>query len=379
MAQQIHSVIGVRVLVVTTDFPPAPGGIQTVLFKTISHFQSFEPIVVAPDHPHAEVFDRGAPFEIHRVPLGIRGSSRPARWADLALLIGLSQAKSVQLRPNVLLCGHPFVSMVGWARKKTRKTPYAVCAYGRELLVKRRLLRTTLNGAGAIFSISRHTDNLLHDIGVLADRIVRLPLAPDAPIQESGNFGSGTMVTAARMDDLYKGHDVMIRAMPLVLAKVPKAHWVVIGGGTLRSYYERLATSLGVSESITFAGHVSRAERDRLLAQADVMVMPSRDRQIDGGAEGFGLAYIEAGAAGKPVVGGRAGGVPDAVIDGVTGVLVDPEDPLEVAEAVIGMLKDLDRSKEMGENGRKRVEENLSWERSANIVEENLIRLLGSR
>jgi phosphatidylinositol alpha-1,6-mannosyltransferase len=214
------------------------------------------------------------------------------------------------------------------------------------------------------------------------EKMVQIPCAPDcdSSLQEwvddiSYPANRCLLLTVARMDDLYKGHDIMLRAMPLIAARVPHVRWVVVGDGKWRSYYEKMAHALGVQDRVHFLGTVSESERDKMLASCDVFVMVSRDRQIDGGGEGFGLVYLEANAFGKPVVAGRVAGALDAVVDGVTGLLVNPEDEFEVAEAVIALLTNPARAAQLGQQGRDRVQQNFTWDRTAAAVEEVLYKV----
>jgi phosphatidylinositol alpha-1,6-mannosyltransferase len=161
----------------------------------------------------------------------------------------------------------------------------------------------------------------------------------------------------------------MLRAMPLIRAKVPEARWIVVGDGVLRSYYERMAQTLGVRDVVHFLGPLSPTHRDRWLQGCDVFLMVSRDRKIDGGGEGFGIVYLEANAFAKPVVAGRAGGALDAVVDGVTGLLVDPENEVEVADAVVKLLTHPEWAEHLGRQGQERVRHDFTWEKTAAAVE----------
>ncbi len=162
-----------------------------------------------------------------------------------------------------------------------------------------------------------------------------------------------TIVTIARIEERYKGHDTLVRALPLVLAKVPDAQWVVIGDGSLRPGLEALAESYGVAQAVRFLGVVSDEERNLWLRRARLLAMPSRLPAGGFAGEGFGIVYLEAGAYGKPVVAGNVGGALDSVRDGETGLLVDPTDPLLVAEAITRLLLDTELARRLGEAGRR--------------------------
>jgi phosphatidylinositol alpha-1,6-mannosyltransferase len=138
-----------------------------------------------------------------------------------------------------------------------------------------------------------------------------------------------------------------------VLAKVPHAQWVVIGDGSLRAGLEAMAASYGISQSVRFLGAVSDEQRNLWLRRAHLLAMPSRLPAGGFAGEGFGIVYLEAGAYGKPVVAGNVGGALDAVRDGETGLLVEPTDPLLVADAITRLLLDSELARRLGEAGRR--------------------------
>jgi phosphatidylinositol alpha-1,6-mannosyltransferase len=167
-----------------------------------------------------------------------------------------------------------------------------------------------------------------------------------------------------------KGHDTVIRAMPEVLNRVPDAAYVIVGGGPESERLVRLAEDTGVARHVHLLGRLPRGEMVGLLSRCDVLVMPSR--QVGTSVEGFGIVFLEAGALGKPVVGGRSGGIPDAIEEGVTGLLVDPEDTVALAEAITSILADPDLAGRMGEAGRERVERLFTWDKVAERILESL-------
>lgn len=160
------------------------------------------------------------------------------------------------------------------------------------------------------------------------------------------------LVSVARLTP-WKGHEALLRAMPLVLSRQPDARLIVVGTVAFWSegYLEELqslASELGISYAVVWTGH--RTDVADLLRLAEVFVLPSKD-------EPFGRAIVEAMATGKPVVAGRTGGVPEICPDGETGYLVDPDSPEEIADAIIALLSDPGRAREMGEKGCLRARE----------------------
>jgi phosphatidylinositol alpha-1,6-mannosyltransferase len=227
-----------------------------------------------------------------------------------------------------------------------------------------------LRRASMVVASSRFTQTSVLSLGVSPDRVRILhpganvapedatsaPPSPDRPF---------TLLSVSRLVDLYKGHDTVIRALPLIHSKCPATRYVIVGGGPLRDYLQRLAGTLGVEQHVVFLGDVSDDTREALYQNCDVFVQLSREARSGGGAEGFGIVCLEASAAGKPVVAGRAGGLPDAVKDGVSGLLVDPSNLGHVAEAIASLLLDSSRRMRMGQAGRARVLRAFTWERMA--------------
>jgi phosphatidylinositol alpha-1,6-mannosyltransferase len=207
-----------------------------------------------------------------------------------------------------------------------------------------------------VVAVSGYTAELAVGLGATPARLAVIPPGVDFnPLPSALRLRRPTVLTVSRIADRYKGHDVMVRALPLVRARVPDAQWVVVGDGPLRADIERLAAEHGVAEAIRFCGAVDNAARDRWLSRAHVFAMPSRVSDDRRTGEGFGIVYLEAGVHGLPVVAGRAGGALDAVVDGETGVLVDPTDHVQVAGALSDLLTNCERAARMGAAGRERA------------------------
>jgi phosphatidylinositol alpha-1,6-mannosyltransferase len=158
-----------------------------------------------------------------------------------------------------------------------------------------------------------------------------------------------------------KGHETAIRALPSLVKEWPDLRYLVVGDGPERGRLESLAAELGVAANVSFLGRVPEAELLAAYKAADVYVQPSV--VVDGVTEGYGISFVEAGAAGLPVVGGRCGGVIEAVVDGVTGFLVTPGDAPDFARAVSTLLRDGDLRRRMGDAG-KRLAEERTWDKT---------------
>ena len=158
-----------------------------------------------------------------------------------------------------------------------------------------------------------------------------------------------------------KGQDTLVEALPEIVATYPDAHLVIIGVGPRLEYIHKRAIQLGVLENISFLGRARYQELPRLISLGEIFAMPSRSRFGGLEIEGLGIVYLEASACGLPVVGGIAGGAPDALIEGETGFAVDGRSASEVARAIKILLHDPRRAKAMGERGRQWIAQEWEW------------------
>jgi phosphatidylinositol alpha-1,6-mannosyltransferase len=181
-----------------------------------------------------------------------------------------------------------------------------------------------------------------------------------ALVKRYGLKGKKVILTLARLV-VRKGQDQVIRALPRVIQRVPQAVYLLAGQGGDEPRLRNLARSLNLHDRCIFTGYISEDELVDHYNLADVYIMPSREIGEKGDVEGFGITFLEAGACGKPVVGGRSGGVPDAVVDGQTGILVDPTDVDQIAEVLSQLLTDEPYARRLGQGGRQRVLETLQW------------------
>ena len=159
-----------------------------------------------------------------------------------------------------------------------------------------------------------------------------------------------------------KGQDKLIESMPAVLKRIPNAHLVLVGEGPYLQHLEKLTDKLSLRNHVTFAGRILYDELPKYLSAADLFAMPSRSRFFGLEVEGLGIVYLEASACGIPVVAGKSGGAPDAVIEGVTGLCVDGTNADQIASAVIEICSDAARASHMGAAGRNWIVDQWRWE-----------------
>lgn len=264
--------------------------------------------------------------------------------------------------------------------------PYGVIVYGTELLLieakirrsrfKRGTAGSIIGKAAVIVAISRWTADLARN--VLSTLELEVPVEtvplgttpshfrpgvdPTAVRRKFGLNGGPWLLTVARLE-WHKGIDTMMKALPAVRAAHPTARYAIAGVGDRLPQLEQLHQQLGLGDAVRFLGAVSDEELPALYNAADLYVGASRRHDLL--VEGFGISLVEASACGLAVVGGRSGGVPDAVREGETGILVDPDDPAAVAAGVNVLLSDPERRKRLGAAGRRAVESYYNWDRVA--------------
>jgi phosphatidylinositol alpha-1,6-mannosyltransferase len=360
-------------LVLTPDYPPARGGIQHLLHRVVTALPA-ESTVVTRAASGADDWDARAGHIVVRPRRALAH-----RRTHLAVLNAVGIREAIRLRPDAILCGHVFTAPAGLVLRRVLNAPLALYLYADELPAHRWLTRLALRQSDLAIAISRYTAELALDLGARPDRLELVPPGVDLPPPRRVPRSSvPTLVTVARLEDRYKGHDVVLRALGRIRREVPGARWVVIGDGALRPELEQLARDLGVDDAVEFAGAVDDAERDRRLDEAHVFVMPSRLPPPGAGGEGFGIVYLEAALHELPVVAGQAGGAMDAVVDGETGLLVpDPADPVQVADAVLALLNDPDRAKRLGQAGAERAR-GYAWPNVARRVDAALRRVVAA-
>ena len=368
-------------VLLTTDFPPVLGGISNYLFNVYRQFDLQRMTLIAPQHPDAGRFDAAQAYSAKRFRAGLDVPGVRGAWQVWRMYSGAEKLIK-QNRRLVLHCGHVNAALAARKLKQRYGTPYLLWTHALEIMDK--WLRTSvlpaMLDADLVIANSEFTRAFIASAGVPESRIVKIRPGAD-PLrfrpgldcselaQRLGVTGRPTLLTVSRIvkANRYKGHDAVLRALPKVVRAVPDVAYVIVGDGDDLGYLHRLASECGVGEHVRFAGRVSEAELPLLYNACDAFVMCSREDRSRRGilAEGFGIALLEASGCGKPVIAGRSGGVPDAVRDGITGLLVNPVDGEEIAAAILKILQEPGVATALGNNGRKWVESEMNWSRAA--------------
>ena len=376
-----------KVLIVSNDFPPRRGGIQSFVHALASRMPAGSVVVYAPSWDGAAAFDAWQPFPVIRHPTSLmlpvptvgRRAARTLREHDCDTVLFGAAAPLGLLTPALRQAGARRVVAIthgheaGWAalpgaRALLRRIGdhVDVLTYLGEYFRVRLARALSAAAAARMVRLAPGVDNGAFRPGVGGDEI-----------RERLGLGNRPVVVCVSRMVPRKGQDTLIRAWPQVLAAATGAGaggpvLLLVGDGPYRAELERLAQRTGVSRSVVFTGAVPLAELPAHYAAGNVFAMPCRTRRGGLDVEGLGIVYLEASASGLPVVGGDSGGAPDAILDGETGYVVPGRDTGEVAGRIAELLADPAGAAAMGEKGAAWVDREWRWD----LVAERLWQIL---
>lgn len=363
-------------LFITNDFPPRDGGIQTFIFELVKRFDPASVTVLASKYDGDVQFDSTLPFRVVRANTSVLLPTLATR--NLARQIIVETAAT-----RVVYGAAAPLGLLTSALRNMGITTFIGITHGHEAgwsitPITRQLLRRIGSNVDVLTYLGNYTRERIGRILPQENYDAMRQLAPavDAEVFTPANRSAGqklrneaglgnkrVIVCVSRLMER-KGQDTLINAMPEILTSVPNAHLLIVGGGSYEKTLRSLVESHGLDSDVTFTGKVSFEELAYWYAAGDVFAMPCRTRIAGWDVEGLGIVFLEASATGLPVVAGDSGGAPDAVIDGVTGFVVDGESLSNVAARITQLLKDPQLCEQMGRNGREWVENNWTWERS---------------
>ena len=372
-----------RSLLLAASFPPALGGVETLLYQTNRRL-SDPPLVLAPAPASAD----DALVRPVCVNLAGRVAYRPLwqlhpslHYAQTFWRPALAAART--WRPGVIQAGHIYLAPLAWLVSRQLRLPFVVYAYGQEVWrggrpmgvkpLDARLRGSALKAAQRVLVPGSFTAGLLTDWQVSPERIVTVPYGAD-PRPPTPPPSGETFLSVARLIPR-KGIDTVIRALPSL---PPSVNYRIVGAGPDARRLRHLATSLGVDQRVHFLGRLDDQALTDEYRRCTIFVLPAR-RTADGDLEGYGLVYFEAAAWGRPVISGRSGGEVDAVVDGETGVLVDGDSVEQVSRTIRALLADPARLQSLGAGGRQRVQTTHNWQAAAATVDATLADLAEKR
>ena len=373
-------------LLLTSNFPPLYDGIASWMSQLARHYGNDAMLVSLGSEPGQEASDAKQGVRVDRLPVA------RARLRNLPGIIAWSRRASKLAREHQVSftwCGNlKPASYVAWSLCVLQGIPYGIILHGTELLqlrahgggIRKRLVaRTLLGGASVVVTNSEWTRaqtlELLTrlDIPVRADQVFAVPLGADldrfrngldtaAVRAKYGLNGGRWMLTVGRLVE-HKGQDQGLRALALLRESEPQLRYAVAGSGAYGAKLCALAEELGVVDRVKFIGHVADDDLPALYNVAELYLGASRVAVNH--VEGFGISLVEAAATSLPVVAGREGGMPEAVVDGETGLLADPYDPAALAAAIQRILRSPELAAQLGAEGRRVAERSYSWQRVA--------------
>lgn len=363
-----------RTLLLTNDFPPRPGGIQSFVHNLAVRQAPGSIVVYASTWRGAAAFDAEQPFEVVREPTGVllptrqvaRRAAEVARshgcdtvWFGAAAPLGLLAAGLRRRTGVVRAVAQTHGHEVGWAGLPGARTALRRIARDVDVVTylgdySRVRLAKAIDGLTDLRRLAPGVDVAAYHPGVNGGEVRARHGLTDRPV----------VVCVSRLVPR-KGQDALIRALPAIRRRVPDAALLVVGGGPHRATLERLARDAGVAAHVVFTGSVPWPDLPTHYAAGDVYAMPCRTRHAGLDVEGLGIVYLEASATGLPVVAGDSGGAPDAVREGETGYVVDGRDLAALADRVSTLLADPALARRMGAGGRRWVEQEWRWETQA--------------
>ena len=371
----LELVVSSPVLFVTNDFGPRAGGIETFVIGLIERRPFGQTIVYTSAQTGSEAYDQAwkANFGVTVIrdrakillptPRVARNLSRVIKESNIqvaafgaAAPLGLLSAsmKKAGVRKTVALThGHE----VWWAKV----FPFN-CA-----------LRKIGTSVDSLTYLGEFTQQAISKSLSKAAAQKMVKIAPGIDVDHFSPQNSAQLRKELKIDDKRvivsvgrlvhrKGQDHLIQAMPEILKRVPDAHILMVGQGPYLSHLKKLVQELNLVDHVSFIGKIQYAQLPQYICAGDIFAMPSRSRFFGLEVEGLGIVYLEASACGLPVIAGSSGGAPDAVLAGVTGIVVDGENNQEIAAGAIKLLQDLPASKAMGLAGREWIIENWRWE-----------------
>jgi len=359
-----------EIALLTLEFPPRIGGMQQYLYELCRRLGNECNLTVV--HPTGDPSQFiGEPFQL--VSLAKYGSGHTSSRTQSSKppgsgyqMIWPLARQLAKLRPHLTIVGHAHPRLLLPAA--LRRGRYIALAYGNDFEAAQLrwhapFFNRLLARAHSLVTISHANARRLQDLRLPAPEILYPGTHPDRFVPPaSPPTRPPILLTVARLVPR-KGIDTVLHALPPLLDRSPDLQYWIVGNGPARASLAHQSQELGLTHAVRFMDGVSDSELPDIYRRATVFVMPSRADYHAGSVEGFGIVYLEASASGLPVVAARSGGAAEAVLENETGLLVPPDDPPALAEALLRLLNDAEMRHRMGRAGRRWVEREMNWDR----------------
>ena len=365
-----------KILLVTNDFGPRAGGIETFVIGLLERIKGHEVTVFTSQQGDTSVYDQQWIDKFGVRVIRDQSKILLPSWRVKRAAKKIVAAKNIDV--VVFGAAAPLALMSPSLRKSGVKKIIAL-THGHEVWWAK-IFPFRL----AIKRIGKNVDHLTY-LGEFTRQAISKPLTrksatemvkiapgidtahfipqPDAmqKRKELGLQDKKIIISVGRLVHR-KGQDNLIQAMPAVLKKIPNAHLLLVGEGPYRKHLEKLVMKSSLEQNVTFAGRIMYDRLPSYLSAADLFAMPSRSRFFGLEVEGLGIVYLEASACGIPVVAGNSGGAPDAVLEGVTGLCVDGTNIEQITAAIVEICSDAERASHMGAAGRNWIVNQWRWD-----------------
>jgi len=372
----------VKLLWIADDYLPRRGGSRVVYHSLCSRIKGDQVRVVTRRVPGDERFDAQNPYRIIRVRTPLLRVFEAFRMRDAGLVLPLlwgAWRAARRERPDIIHCGEVLASgLAGYLVSRIFSIPFIIWIHDNPLgpvsrlrYRVRKFICMRVDGIAVTSTFAR--DEAVR-VGIPGEKIALLLPGVDLEVfapSDSGvmlrkRLGIGDkkiLLTIARLLP-FKGQDRVIRVLPQLVRLHPDLVYLVGGDGPDRGRLDHLAQTTGVSDRVIFSGFIPQDEIPRYYNACDLFIMLNREEH-GVSWEGCGLVFLEAGACGKAVIGGKSGGVGESVIDGKTGILVYPENDEEIIRAIDLLMRDSRLRERMGKAAMEHVRSKYRWEESA--------------
>ena len=365
-----------RTLIITNDFPPRPGGIQTFGYEIAKRFNPDSLTVLTSNWEGAAEFDAAQKFKVFRADTRTLLPSKNT----LGLARKIIESEDIT---RVLFGAAAPLGLLAAPLRKCGVTNIIGMTHGHETgwamtPGTRQVLRKIGNDTDFLTYISEYTHKkIARALSPEASKRMRritpgVDISEFSPanaiageqLRESLGWSQRPVIVCVSRIMARKGQDELIRALPKIHKSTPEASLIIVGDGPYRKQVERLVSRFGLANYVHFTGKVSQSELSKWYAAGDIFAMPCRTRVGGWDVEGLGIVFLEGSATGLPVVVGDSGGATDAVINGETGFLVNGRDTDEIAERISFLLNHPETAKFMGAAGRTWVTSEWTWDQN---------------
>jgi phosphatidylinositol alpha-1,6-mannosyltransferase len=363
-----------KILLVTNDFGPRAGGIETFILGLLEQLDGSQVVVYTSSQAGSTEFDNQLLERMNVVVIRDKAKillPTPRVNRDVTAVLKKYDCRTVWFGAAAPL---------GWMAPKLRTAgadKIISLSHGHEVWwCKVPLFSAIMNHIGNSLDVMTYLGSFTKSAlePVVGKKVKLIRIAPGIDVEHFvpgakspellrtyGLQGKKVILSVGRLVHR-KGQDRLIQAMPKILQSIPDARLLFVGEGPYKSQLVKLVEKYKLQDYVQFVGRLTYPELPKHIQLGDVFVMPSRSRFFGLEVEGLGIVYLEASACGLPVIAGDSGGAPDAVLINETGLVVDGTKISEIAEATISLLSDPDKSHAFGKRGREWIESDWEWQ-----------------